>query len=77
MCTLGRKSSTASFADQVCMVVHTHTHTPVENREQAFNTHLVSPAGEHVTSWFKNEVERMGFDTQNAWRISDINSKFR
>lgn len=34
-------------------------------------------AGEHVTSWFKNEVERMGFDTQYAWRISDINSKFR
>uniref|UniRef100_A0A8D0CZX4 phosphatidylinositol-3,5-bisphosphate 3-phosphatase n=1 Tax=Sander lucioperca TaxID=283035 RepID=A0A8D0CZX4_SANLU len=33
--------------------------------------------GEHVTSWFKNEVERMCFDTQNAWRISDINSKFR
>ncbi|XP_062310958.1 myotubularin-related protein 3 isoform X3 [Osmerus eperlanus] len=33
--------------------------------------------GEHVTSWFKNEVERMGFDTHNAWRISDINSKFR
>lgn len=33
--------------------------------------------GEHVTSWFKNEVERMGFETQNAWRISDINSKFR
>ncbi|XP_076020828.1 phosphatidylinositol-3,5-bisphosphate 3-phosphatase MTMR3 isoform X2 [Genypterus blacodes] len=33
--------------------------------------------GEHVTSWFKNEVERMSFDTQNAWRISDINSKFR
>uniref|UniRef100_A0A8C5F9F0 phosphatidylinositol-3,5-bisphosphate 3-phosphatase n=1 Tax=Gadus morhua TaxID=8049 RepID=A0A8C5F9F0_GADMO len=33
--------------------------------------------GEHVTSWFKNEVERMGFDTQNAWRISDINSRFR
>lgn len=37
----------------------------------------VCPLGEHVTSWFKNEVERMGFDTQNAWRISDINSKFR
>ncbi|KAJ7994091.1 hypothetical protein DPEC_G00262330 [Dallia pectoralis] len=33
--------------------------------------------GEHVTSWFKNEVERMGFDTQNAWRITDINNKFR
>lgn len=36
-----------------------------------------APAGEHVTSWFKNEVERMGFDTQNAWRTTDINSKFR
>lgn len=34
-------------------------------------------AGEHVTSWFKNEVERMAFDTQNAWRTTDINSKFR
>lgn len=34
-------------------------------------------AGEHVTSWFKNEVERLGFDTQNAWRMSDINCKFR
>ncbi|KAJ8285782.1 hypothetical protein GJAV_G00030880 [Gymnothorax javanicus] len=33
--------------------------------------------GEHVTSRFKNEVERMGFDTQNAWRISEINSKHR
>uniref|UniRef100_A0A3P8VQJ0 Myotubularin related protein 3 n=1 Tax=Cynoglossus semilaevis TaxID=244447 RepID=A0A3P8VQJ0_CYNSE len=31
--------------------------------------------GEHVISWFKNEVERMSFDTQNAWRMSDINSK--
>lgn len=30
-----------------------------------------------MTSWFKNEVERMGFDTQNAWRTTDINSKFR
>lgn len=38
---------------------------------------LCALLGEHVTSWFKNEVERMGFDTQNAWRISDINSKFR
>ncbi|KAI1900710.1 hypothetical protein AGOR_G00052700 [Albula goreensis] len=33
--------------------------------------------GDHVTSRFKNEVERMGFDTQNAWRISEINSKYR
>ncbi|XP_036383299.1 myotubularin-related protein 3 isoform X2 [Megalops cyprinoides] len=33
--------------------------------------------GDHVTSRFKNEVERMGFDTQNAWRISEINNKYR
>uniref|UniRef100_A0A3B3QUG8 phosphatidylinositol-3,5-bisphosphate 3-phosphatase n=1 Tax=Paramormyrops kingsleyae TaxID=1676925 RepID=A0A3B3QUG8_9TELE len=33
--------------------------------------------GEHVISRFKNEVERMGFDTQNVWRISEINTKYR
>ncbi|XP_053525631.1 myotubularin-related protein 3 isoform X8 [Artibeus jamaicensis] len=33
--------------------------------------------GEHVTSRFKNEVERMGFDMINAWRISNINEKYR
>ncbi|XP_056887773.1 myotubularin-related protein 3 isoform X2 [Takifugu flavidus] len=44
--------------------------------EKEQHSELCRP-GEHVTSWFKNEVERMGFDTQNAWRISDINSKFR
>ncbi|KAL4660355.1 myotubularin-related protein 3-like [Arapaima gigas] len=33
--------------------------------------------GENVASRFKNEVERMGFDTQNAWRVSEINSKYR
>ncbi|XP_041078816.1 myotubularin-related protein 3-like isoform X6 [Polyodon spathula] len=33
--------------------------------------------GEHVTSRFKNEVERMGFDLQNAWRITEINNKYR
>ncbi|KAL2092758.1 hypothetical protein ACEWY4_012556 [Coilia grayii] len=33
--------------------------------------------GDHVTSRFQNEVERMGFDTQNAWRVSDINSKHK
>uniref|UniRef100_A0A8C5ZRU6 phosphatidylinositol-3,5-bisphosphate 3-phosphatase n=1 Tax=Marmota marmota marmota TaxID=9994 RepID=A0A8C5ZRU6_MARMA len=32
--------------------------------------------GEHVTSRFKNEVERMGFDMNNAWRISNINEKY-
>ncbi|XP_015221554.2 myotubularin-related protein 3 isoform X2 [Lepisosteus oculatus] len=33
--------------------------------------------GEHVTSRFKNEAERMGFDLQNAWRITDLNNKYR
>ncbi|XP_051508553.1 myotubularin-related protein 3-like isoform X1 [Myxocyprinus asiaticus] len=33
--------------------------------------------GDHVISRFHNEVERMGFDTQNAWRVTEINSKHR
>ncbi|XP_062854951.1 myotubularin-related protein 3 isoform X2 [Trichomycterus rosablanca] len=33
--------------------------------------------GDHVTSRFRNEVERMGFDTQNVWRISEINNKYK
>ncbi|XP_045145484.1 myotubularin-related protein 3 [Echinops telfairi] len=33
--------------------------------------------GEHVTSRFKNEVERMGFDMNHAWRISNINEKYK
>ncbi|XP_057213586.1 myotubularin-related protein 3 isoform X1 [Triplophysa rosa] len=33
--------------------------------------------GDHVTSRLHNEVERMGFDTQNAWRISEINKNYK
>ncbi|RXN20951.1 myotubularin-related 3-like isoform X2 [Labeo rohita] len=33
--------------------------------------------GDHVMSRFQNEVERMGFDTQNAWRVSEINNKYK
>ncbi|XP_036385417.1 myotubularin-related protein 3-like [Megalops cyprinoides] len=33
--------------------------------------------GDHVIWRFRNEVERLGFDTQHAWRISEINSKYR
>ncbi|XP_053480848.1 myotubularin-related protein 3 isoform X2 [Ictalurus furcatus] len=33
--------------------------------------------GEHVISRFHSEVERMGFDTHNAWRISEINNKYK
>ncbi|XP_076867856.1 phosphatidylinositol-3,5-bisphosphate 3-phosphatase MTMR3 isoform X2 [Brachyhypopomus gauderio] len=34
-------------------------------------------AGEHVRSRFKGEVHRMGFDSQSAWRTSNINDNFR
>ncbi|XP_026124782.1 phosphatidylinositol-3,5-bisphosphate 3-phosphatase MTMR3 isoform X3 [Carassius auratus] len=33
--------------------------------------------GDHVLSRFHNEVERMGFDTQNAWRVCEINNKYK
>ncbi|KAK3565830.1 hypothetical protein QTP86_015812 [Hemibagrus guttatus] len=33
--------------------------------------------GDHVISWFHSEVKRMGFDTQNAWRISELNDKYK
>ncbi|XP_066508495.1 myotubularin-related protein 3 isoform X2 [Hoplias malabaricus] len=34
-------------------------------------------AGEHVRGRFKREVQRMGFNTLSAWRISDINNNYR
>uniref|UniRef100_UPI00358EB7DD myotubularin-related protein 3-like isoform X4 n=1 Tax=Myxine glutinosa TaxID=7769 RepID=UPI00358EB7DD len=33
--------------------------------------------GEHITMRFENEVERMSFDMQDAWRISTINMNYR
>uniref|UniRef100_A0A8C9VWK3 phosphatidylinositol-3,5-bisphosphate 3-phosphatase n=1 Tax=Scleropages formosus TaxID=113540 RepID=A0A8C9VWK3_SCLFO len=33
--------------------------------------------GDHVTLRFVNEVQRMGFDMQKAWRITKINKKYR
>uniref|UniRef100_A0A8C2Q9M9 phosphatidylinositol-3,5-bisphosphate 3-phosphatase n=1 Tax=Cyprinus carpio TaxID=7962 RepID=A0A8C2Q9M9_CYPCA len=33
--------------------------------------------GDHVMSRFHNEVERMGFDTLNAWRVSEINNNYK
>ncbi|KPP63755.1 myotubularin-related protein 3-like [Scleropages formosus] len=32
--------------------------------------------GDHVTLRFVNEVQRMGFDMQKAWRITKINKKY-
>ncbi|KAI1893543.1 hypothetical protein AGOR_G00124810 [Albula goreensis] len=37
----------------------------------------MSHQGDHVRQRFEMEVQRMGFDLQNAWRVSDINSNYR
>ncbi|XP_041915976.1 myotubularin-related protein 3 isoform X2 [Alosa sapidissima] len=50
-----------------------HVHT--DEQQQPHNE--ICRAGDHVTSRFKNEVERMGFDMDSAWRISEINRGFR
>lgn len=38
--------------------------------------HLCRP-GDHVRHRMEMEVRRMGFDMQNAWRVSDINSNYK
>ncbi|XP_051540794.1 myotubularin-related protein 4-like isoform X2 [Myxocyprinus asiaticus] len=38
--------------------------------------HLCRP-GEHVRHRMEVELKRMGFDMQNAWRVSDINSNYK
>uniref|UniRef100_A0A673K265 phosphatidylinositol-3,5-bisphosphate 3-phosphatase n=1 Tax=Sinocyclocheilus rhinocerous TaxID=307959 RepID=A0A673K265_9TELE len=38
--------------------------------------HLCRP-GDHVRHRLEVEVKRMGFDMQNAWRVSDINSNYK
>ncbi|KAG7314724.1 hypothetical protein KOW79_022027 [Hemibagrus wyckioides] len=38
--------------------------------------HLCRP-GDHVRHRMETEVKRMGFDMQNAWRVSDINSSYK
>ncbi|KAM6970449.1 phosphatidylinositol-3,5-bisphosphate 3-phosphatase MTMR4 [Aplochiton taeniatus] len=40
------------------------------------HVHLCRP-GDHVRHRMEMEVRRMGFDTQNAWRVSDINSNYK
>ncbi|XP_031433386.1 myotubularin-related protein 3 isoform X2 [Clupea harengus] len=50
-----------------------HAHT--EEQQQPHSD--ICRAGDHVTSRFKNEVERMGFETHGTWRISEINRGFR
>ncbi|XP_068456574.1 myotubularin-related protein 4 [Clinocottus analis] len=38
--------------------------------------HLCRP-GDHVRQRMEMEVKRMGFDTHNVWRVSDINCNFK
>lgn len=38
-------------------------------------TALVS--GDHVKDRFQMELLRMGFDMQNAWRVSEINHNYK
>ncbi|XP_022064341.1 myotubularin-related protein 4 isoform X1 [Acanthochromis polyacanthus] len=40
------------------------------------HVHLCRP-GDHVCQRMEMEVKRMGFDTQNVWRVSDINCNYR
>uniref|UniRef100_A0A665U6S8 phosphatidylinositol-3,5-bisphosphate 3-phosphatase n=1 Tax=Echeneis naucrates TaxID=173247 RepID=A0A665U6S8_ECHNA len=40
------------------------------------HVHLCRP-GDHVRQRMEMEVKRMGFDTQNIWRVSDINYNYK
>ncbi|XP_053562320.1 myotubularin-related protein 4 isoform X2 [Bombina bombina] len=44
--------------------------------EEEHHVHLCRP-GDHVKFRFQRELERMGFDLQNAWRVSDINNSYK
>uniref|UniRef100_A0A8D3CW71 phosphatidylinositol-3,5-bisphosphate 3-phosphatase n=1 Tax=Scophthalmus maximus TaxID=52904 RepID=A0A8D3CW71_SCOMX len=46
----------------------------VDDEDQ--HVHLCRP-GDHVRQRMEIEVKRMGFDTQNIWRVSDINCNFK
>ncbi|RLV97896.1 hypothetical protein DV515_00011325 [Chloebia gouldiae] len=44
--------------------------------EEDQHAHLCRP-GDHVRFRFEMELVRMGFDLQNAWRVSDINNNYK
>ncbi|XP_077962309.1 phosphatidylinositol-3,5-bisphosphate 3-phosphatase MTMR4 isoform X4 [Gasterosteus aculeatus] len=46
----------------------------VDDEDQ--HIHLCRP-GDHVRQRMEMEVKRMGFDTQNVWRVSDLNCNFK
>ncbi|XP_063812263.1 myotubularin-related protein 4 isoform X2 [Pseudophryne corroboree] len=44
--------------------------------EEEHHVHLCRP-GDHVKHRFQMELQRMGFDIQNAWRVSEINNNYK
>ncbi|KAM4700123.1 phosphatidylinositol-3,5-bisphosphate 3-phosphatase MTMR4 isoform 2-T2 [Discoglossus pictus] len=44
--------------------------------EEENHVHLCRP-GDHVKFRFQMELVRMGFDLQNAWRVSEINNNYK
>ncbi|XP_068126142.1 myotubularin-related protein 4 isoform X2 [Hyperolius riggenbachi] len=44
--------------------------------EEENHVHLCRP-GDHVKDRFQVELQRMGFDMQNAWRVSEINNNYK
>ncbi|CAH2220186.1 myotubularin-related 4 isoform X2 [Pelobates cultripes] len=46
------------------------------NDEEEHHVHLCRP-GDHVKFRFQMELVRMGFDLQNAWRVSEINNNYK
>ncbi|XP_075052713.1 phosphatidylinositol-3,5-bisphosphate 3-phosphatase MTMR4 isoform X2 [Mixophyes fleayi] len=44
--------------------------------EEEHHVHLCRP-GDHVKDRFQMELQRMGFDMQNAWRVSEINNNYK
>ncbi|XP_069617545.1 phosphatidylinositol-3,5-bisphosphate 3-phosphatase MTMR4 isoform X1 [Ranitomeya imitator] len=44
--------------------------------DEDHHIHLCRP-GDHVKDRFQMELLRMGFDMQNAWRVSDINHNYK
>ncbi|KAM3936398.1 phosphatidylinositol-3,5-bisphosphate 3-phosphatase MTMR4 isoform 1-T1 [Leptodactylus fuscus] len=44
--------------------------------DEEHHVHLCRP-GDHIKDRFQMELLRMGFDMQNAWRVSDINHNYK
>lgn len=66
------------FSDSVQPVtaaVGLHKHVQVSSVLSV--TPVLCSSGDHVRFRFEMELARMGFDLQNAWRVSDINNNYK